>query len=117
MLLNLVLNAGDAIPREGGRVVLRAARSGEDRVKIEVEDNGPGVAKEIRGRLFEPFATTKEVGEGTGLGLSIAQQLMHENGGRIEVASMEHAGTTFTLIIPAAEPSIPGTDGARREQR
>jgi len=101
VLLNLLLNAADAIPREGGRVVLRASRLGEDRIRIEVEDNGPGIAPEIRDRLFEPFATTKEVGEGTGLGLAVCRGLVEAAGGTLLVGEGRLGGAKFAMDLPA----------------
>ncbi|MCC6557935.1 MAG: HAMP domain-containing histidine kinase, partial [Polyangiaceae bacterium] len=70
--------------------------------RIEVEDNGPGIAPEIRGALFEPFATTKEVGKGTGLGLAVCRGLVEAAGGVIAVEDAEARGARFVLRLPAA---------------
>ena len=112
VLLNLLLNAADAVPGEGGRVTIRAMiaerigdspRGAAERgVRIEVEDNGPGIAPEIQGRLFEPFATTKEVGKGTGLGLAVCRGLLEAVGGTITAERGEQGGARFVLELPAA---------------
>ena len=78
VVLNLVLNAADAAPR--GHVTVRAAPGADGRVRLEVEDDGPGIAPEVQGRLFEPFVTTKPVGEGTGLGLAVCRGLVESVG-------------------------------------
>ena len=87
VLLNLVLNAGASVATarpEGGRVTVRARAEGR-RVRIEVEDDGPGVDPAVRNRLFEPFVTTKEVGDGTGLGLAVCRGLVESVGGEVAV--------------------------------
>jgi signal transduction histidine kinase len=102
VLLNLVLNAGDALAaakRREGRVTLRA-RAGDGRVRIEVEDDGPGVEAAVRERLFEPFVTTKEVGEGTGLGLAVCRGLVESVGGEIALDLGYTEGARFVLVLP-----------------
>jgi two-component system NtrC family sensor kinase len=103
VLLNLVLNAGAAVataPRGEGRVIVRARSAGEGRVRIEVEDDGPGIAPEVRERLFEPFVTTKEVGEGTGLGLAVCRGLVESAGGEIGVDTSHAPGARFYVELP-----------------
>jgi two-component system NtrC family sensor kinase len=107
VLLNLVLNAGAAVvgaQREAGRVVVRARAEGIGRVRIEVEDDGPGVAADVRDRLFEPFVTTKPVGEGTGLGLAVCRGLVESAGGEIGLDPSHEGGARFYLILPS--PSL-----------
>ncbi len=100
VLLNLILNAADAVPRQTGRIDVRASRTSVG-VRVEVEDNGAGVAPEIRDRLFEPFTTTKEIGKGTGLGLAVCRGLLEGAGGTI--ASEEGGvGARFVFTLPAA---------------
>ncbi|HEY3818422.1 MAG TPA: HAMP domain-containing sensor histidine kinase [Polyangiaceae bacterium] len=102
VLLNLVLNAGAAIAtsgKEDGRVTVRARAAG-DRVRIEVEDDGPGVAPGVRDRLFEPFVTTKEVGEGTGLGLAVCRGLVESAGGEIALDPSYTGGARFYVLLP-----------------
>jgi signal transduction histidine kinase len=101
LLLNLLLNAADAAPPRGGRVAVRAEKRG-DRVQIVVEDNGSGIADEVKGSLFEPFVTTRPVGEGTGLGLAVCRGLVEAVGGSIGVEGAEGGGARFVIDLPAA---------------
>ncbi|XXT18995.1 HAMP domain-containing sensor histidine kinase [Sorangium sp. So ce429] len=101
VLLNLLLNAADAVPRAGGRVALRASRGADGGARIEVEDNGPGIAEAVRETLFEPFITTKQVGEGTGLGLAVCRGLVEAAGGSIGVERGEGGGARFVVLLPA----------------
>jgi len=100
-LLNLCLNARDALPA-GGHIDLRVAeelRSGTAWVAIEVRDDGPGLPPEILGHLFEPGHTTKP-GKGSGLGLSMVHRFATSSGGKVEVDSRPGGGTTFRLLLP-----------------
>lgn len=97
VMTNLIVNAIQAQP-EGGRVDLCVDREGES-VVLRVEDRGPGIPEDVKGRIFEPFFTTKEVGEGTGLGLSVVHGIVQEHGGRIQVVRTEH-GTRFDVELP-----------------
>jgi len=104
VLLNLVLNAGAAIAsakKRDGIVTVRARPQG-DTVRIEVEDDGPGVDPKVRGRLFEPFVTTKDVGEGTGLGLAVCRGLVESAGGEIGVDTSYTGGARFYVVLPAS---------------
>ncbi len=95
---NLIDNAIDAM--EGrGTLTISAVREAADGVRVSICDSGPGVAAVIRGRLFEPFATTKPPGEGTGLGLHISHDVIARHGGRIEVES-NPGHTCFVVILP-----------------
>lgn len=101
VLLNLVLNSIDACDR-GNRVEIALSAEGEGdpgHARVEVTDDGPGVAEEIRGTLFEPFVTTKT--QGTGLGLAISRQIIEEHGGDIRCDFLE-TGTRFTIRVPLA---------------
>ncbi|MEY2936782.1 MAG: hypothetical protein RL033_7531 [Pseudomonadota bacterium] len=103
VVLNLILNAADALQgRSGARVTVRACRQ-EGNVQIEVEDNGPGVPSEIAEHIFEPFFTTKEVGKGTGLGLSVCQSLVAAAGGSLSLDAAHGAGARFVVQLPVAE--------------
>jgi two-component system, NtrC family, sensor kinase len=98
-LLNLVRNATDAVAVKGaGTVTLRTRRMG-DRIAIEVEDDGVGIAPEVLPRLFDPFFSTKE--GGSGLGLALTQQIVKDHGGDLAVHSEPGRGTTFTVSLPA----------------
>lgn len=102
MLINLVLNARDATKPEGGRIVVRAGggRAGHGRPWLEVEDNGVGMTREVRERIFTKFFTTKPPGRGTGLGLVTVQRLLSAMGGRITVTSRVGRGTRVRLTFP-----------------
>ncbi|MHC1713371.1 MAG: ATP-binding protein [Solidesulfovibrio sp.] len=106
VLLNLLKNAAQAFsgrPADAAppTIVLRTKRQ-ENTVRIEVEDNGPGMEETVRKRVFEPFFTTKEPGKGTGLGLSVSYFIITTNhGGMIRVESQPGKGTTFILELPS----------------
>lgn len=109
-LLNLAVNARDAMPN-GGRIILSARNApgvdGEaDRVWLTVTDTGTGMPASVVSRVFEPFFTTKEVGRGTGLGLSQVYGFARSSGGDIGVDSTEGVGTTFTLCLPRSEKAV-----------
>jgi signal transduction histidine kinase len=102
VMMNLVINARDAMPGGGGIMISAAPGEGES-VIIAVKDSGEGSAPENIEKIFEPFFTTKEPGRGTGLGLAISARLVESFGGRIEVASEIGRGTTFTLRLPGVK--------------
>ncbi|HEX7671295.1 MAG TPA: ATP-binding protein, partial [Polyangiaceae bacterium] len=105
VLLNLLLNAADAC-QKGGHVAVRAFAAG-DGVRIAVEDDGPGVAADVRGTLFEPFVTTKEVGKGTGLGLAVCRGLVEGAGGSIALDADYPSGARFVVELPRWIPAAP----------
>ncbi len=122
ILLNLALNARDAMPQGGTiRLSTRAAEfpgevpdevsssaapgSARRAVSLTVKDNGCGMNAETRARLFEPFFTTKRPGEGTGLGLATVERIVNESGGKIEVESEPGRGTSIEVFLPAIESS------------
>jgi signal transduction histidine kinase len=99
LLLNLVLNAIQAMPG-GGRLTLRTSSS-EERVVTEIVDTGVGIPSELRDRVFDPFFTTREVGQGTGLGLSVSYGIVTAHGGSIDVESEPGRGAVFRVTLPA----------------
>jgi signal transduction histidine kinase len=114
-LINLVGNAIDACPGEGGRVEVEvepallgespSATGGPDRFAIRVRDNGCGIAPAARDQLFKAFFSTKG-GKGTGLGLPVTKKIVEEHGGTIQVDSRPGEGTEFTLLLPM-RPAAP----------
>ena len=100
LILNLLLNAADAVG-PGGHIVLAAHASG-GRVELSVTDDGPGVPSQMRPRLFEPFATTKDPGKGTGLGLAVCRGLVEAAGGSITLDESYAQGARFVVELPVA---------------
>jgi CheY-like chemotaxis protein len=105
VLLNLITNAFQAMEEAGGRLTVRS-RLSAGRLRVEVEDAGPGVPADIRTRIFDPFFTTKPVGKGTGLGLSVAHGIVSAHEGRIWVEDGTGGGARFVIELPvrAASP-------------
>jgi signal transduction histidine kinase len=116
VLLNLVINACDAMPR-GGKLTIRVCRAagtmpsasspsaGEEAIRLTVADCGTGMDALTRQRLFEPFFTTKEAGRGTGLGLPVVYGIVTQLGGTIQVESAVGSGTTFIIDLPPIDRS------------
>ena len=103
VVTNLIQNALDAVQgRPNPRVVVSVRPNDSNGVVIAVRDNGPGVAEDLRARLFQPYATTKA--HGTGLGLAIAQRLVNEHGGEIEYIAAEGGGAEFRVVLPVGGP-------------
>lgn len=100
VLLNLLLNSADAC-NGSGRITV-SARPSRDGVELSVADSGPGVAPEVRDRLFEPFVTTKDVGKGTGLGLAVCRGLVEAAGGTISLDTAYAPGARFVVELRAA---------------
>jgi PAS domain S-box-containing protein len=119
VIMNFIVNARDAMPKTGGRIVIRTQSrtvvkgmpdippyvpTGEY-VQISVSDNGTGIPEEIVHKIFEPFFTTKEQGKGTGLGLSMVYGAIKDHEGYLSVQSTLGAGSVFTVYLPAAAAS------------
>ena len=101
VFLNILLNAAQAIPRQG-TITLRTAQDG-DFVSITIGDTGTGMPPEVAKRIFDPFFTTRPVGQGAGLGLSMAYGIVAKHGGRIDVESAPGKGSTFVVRLPIAQ--------------
>jgi CheY-like chemotaxis protein len=126
VLLNLVVNARDAMP-EGGRLRIETARVDLAEAEaareglppgryavVSVHDTGVGMAPDVATRVFEPFFTTKERGKGTGLGLAMVYGIVKQAGGSVSVRSAPGEGTIFRVALPATEESLPEQPGSRR---
>lgn len=124
-LLNLAINARDAMPG-GGALTIRVHERHipsslamlielpvGDYVQIEVEDTGSGIAPELLPRVFEPFVTTKPFGRGSGLGLSMVYGFVRQSGGNIRVRSTVGKGSTVTFVLPRTDPPAPTADEIR----
>ena len=128
MIINLAVNAKDAMP-DGGKLVVRTRNITEreslklraqgvtagEYVLVEVEDTGTGMPPEIMAKIFEPFFSTKDVGKGTGLGLSTVYGIVKQTGGYIFPESTIGKGTTFRVYLPRHIPA-PVDEAARRQR-
>jgi len=124
VMMNLIVNARDAMPR-GGRitigicsVMIRPYGGTENAlapyVQLTVTDTGIGMDRATQDRIFEPFFTTKEVGRGTGLGLSTVHGIVKQSAGELHVSSEPGLGTTFTILIPQCDPELSGKKSTHR---
>jgi CheY-like chemotaxis protein len=124
VILNLALNARDAMP-QGGRLLaqthdMQASSSDQhvvpgDYVALVIEDTGVGIAADVLPHVFEPFFTTKEVGAGTGLGLSTVDGIVRQSEGSVSVASEVGKGTRFTVLLPRAGAKVSQPSHPRHE--
>jgi CheY-like chemotaxis protein len=128
IVLNLMVNAGDAMPN-GGRLTLETRRVRIDEsaarrmemqpgpaVQLSVEDTGTGMSPEVMSHIFEPFFTTKEVGKGTGLGLATVYGIVKQNRWGVEVSSEVGRGTAFRVYLPATSAAPARPAAARQPQ-
>ncbi|MCB1917030.1 MAG: hypothetical protein KDG52_15105 [Rhodocyclaceae bacterium] len=112
VFLNIISNAAQAIPDDrDGTLTLRTSRAGDDRVRIEIQDNGGGIPADVLPKIFDPFFTTKDVGKGTGMGLSISYKIIQQHAGHIEVDTEADVGTVFTIELPI-HPPVDDSDAA-----
>ena len=118
VLLNLLINARQAMLGKGGSITIRAGRTDAGELRLQVVDTGPGIPEKYRPRIFEPFFTTKGTAtrkgetKGTGLGLAICKEIVEHHKGRIEVHSEVGKGTTFTIYLPSASTTVPAAPAA-----
>lgn len=99
LFLNVITNACQAMKENGGELTVRSRQVGQE-IQMHFEDQGVGMDEETRRKMFDPFFTSKDIGEGTGLGLSIAYKIIEAHNGRIEVNSVPNKGTRFSIILP-----------------
>jgi PAS domain S-box-containing protein len=115
VLLNLLLNAVQALPAETqGQQIRASLRTSAGQVTIGIEDTGSGIPEELLGKIFDPFFTTKPVGVGTGLGLPICRSIVRGLGGEITVSSNLGRGSRFTVTLPASSGEVPEKLGRPR---
>jgi signal transduction histidine kinase/HAMP domain-containing protein len=102
LLLNLVINARDAVEESGGRVTIRVEHTA-GRAVLEVADDGPGIPTDVREHLFEPFFTLRRQGRGSGLGLAVVYSIVSAHGGEVDVHSTPGEGARFIVRLPLSE--------------
>jgi signal transduction histidine kinase len=110
LLMNIILNAAQAMDGRGTLVVKTLPVPDRERVRILISDTGPGIPESTLPHIFEPFFTTKEEGEGTGLGLSLVYGIIENHGGTIRAGSKPGEGATFTIELP-----LSGKDNGGKE--
>jgi signal transduction histidine kinase len=111
VLLNLMINARQAMIGKGGSLTIKASATEQNEVKIQVIDTGPGIPEHLMAKIFQPFFTTKgttrkDESRGTGLGLAICKDIIEHHKGRIVVESQVGQGTTFNVYLPAEPASV-----------
>jgi two-component system NtrC family sensor kinase len=100
VILNILLNAIQAIDEKGKIVIKTVRNKATHTLQLIVADNGCGIPERVRAKIFDPFYTTKPVGEGTGLGLSIVHGIVEDHKGKIHIDSTQGVGTKFTITLP-----------------
>ena len=102
VFLNIITNAVHAMPEreEPNLITLRTSLENHETVRVEIQDNGNGIPKDVILKIFDPFFTTKPIGQGTGMGLSISYKIIHAHGGKLLVDTELGAGTVFTILLP-----------------
>jgi signal transduction histidine kinase len=117
MFLNLLSNAGDAMP-QGGKLTVRTTpmtlSDGKAAVKIEFADTGVGIPGDLLDKVMDPFFTTKAEGQGTGLGLAICKRIVQEHQGSIQIQSEIRVGTTVAIVLPVTHNTNPKALGEAR---
>lgn len=110
VLLAVIVNAIDAMPRGGNLWIETSLAADGNAVSISVRDDGAGIAPEVLAKIFEPFVTTKEHGHGTGLGLAVSRGIVERHSGKISMQSELGKGTTVTITLPVPGRAVPGTE-------
>ena len=119
VLLNLVINAEQAMLSANGRGVLVVRTwhdADQESVILEINDDGPGIPDDLQPKIFDPFFTTKEVGKGTGLGLTVAYAIVQEHGGRIRLESRPNIGASFYVELPVTGAKLPPAPTTRARE-
>jgi signal transduction histidine kinase len=116
VLLNLIINAEQAMLSANGRGVLVVRTwhdSDQESVVLEINDDGPGIPEDLQPKVFDPFFTTKDVGKGTGLGLTVAYAIVQEHNGRIRIDSHRDGGASFYVELPVTGAKLPAARASR----
>ena len=100
ILLNIIMNALQAMEYCGGKLLIETTMAGDDSVSLVIADNGPGIQTDVIDRIFDRYFTTKKSGEGTGLGLFVTKSLVENMGGSITVTNRNGGGAAFTVTLP-----------------
>jgi two-component system NtrC family sensor kinase len=119
VLLNLLVNAADAIGPAGGEIYIATELKDVDdrrQVELKISDSGCGIPAGDLDKIFDPFFTTKGEKKGTGLGLAVVWGIIDEHGGSISVQSKPEHGATFTILLPANGHQLPGDEPVSDEQ-
>ena len=107
VFMNILNNAIDALLEQAQvnkQIVIQTQTVAPDRIRVRIQDNGPGIPSQVKDKIFDPFFTTKAVGKGTGLGLAICYQIIQKHEGLIEVMSQLGGGTEFAITLPVKQP-------------
>ena len=110
LMMNLILNAAQAMEGDGILTLKTWYRTQKDRVCFQISDTGPGIPGEALAHIFEPFFTTKEEGKGTGLGLSLAYNIVESHGGRMSAKNNPEKGASFIIELPSASKDQKGDE-------
>jgi len=102
VFMNLLTNAAQALAGRDNATITITTTGDDESVVVKIADNGPGISPDVLPRIWDPFFTTKDVGEGTGLGLSIVHELVERHGGRVIATNVPGGGAVFELRLPAA---------------
>jgi signal transduction histidine kinase len=103
ILLNIIMNALQAMEQSGGKLMIETTTAGSDKICFIIADNGPGIPDDVIDRIFDRYFTTKKPGEGTGLGMFVTKKLVESMGGEIRVQSRVGGGTTFRVTLPIGQ--------------